>query len=164
MNLDFPLELETQEHKVKPQNSATRPNWYKILLPRKLTLWAIECLKEEVNLKNFQKFRKVSASCKNNGKTIFVRLLFESKLYYGGHCYGNESKLAGLPVSYLIEVNKGILKGNSMDYTIGKGVKYNEVYPVFDKTIKLSEDSKLVTEKNKLYKFLRKYKIPEVKK
>jgi len=156
--------LEFSSGDLQPTNSATRPNWYKVPLPRRLTMWAIACLKEQLNLDHFQKFRKVSVSCKNNGRTIFVRLLFESKLYYGGHCFGNEAKLVGLPVSYLIEVNRGILKGNKMDYDIGNGRKYNEVYPTFDKIIKLDEDSKLVSEKHKLYKFLKKYKIPLVKK
>lgn len=145
-----------------PTCSKTRPNWYKVNLPRNLTMWAIECLKEHVDIKKYQSFKKVSVSCKNNGKTVFVRLLYESKLYNNGTMYGSEQNLTGLPVSYLIEVNKGILKGNNMDYHIRNDVKYNEVYPIYNKTVQLTKDSKLVSEKHKLYSFVHKFEIPRV--
>lgn len=93
-----------------------------------------------------------------------MRLLFESRLYRGGKEHGPESELAGLPVSYLIEVNKGILKGNKMDYDIGDDIKYHEVYPVFDQTLGFSPESKFTREKYRLFKFISKYDIPTVKK
>lgn len=145
-----------------PKNSPKRPNWYKIRLPRHLTKWSIDCLKEHVDLDKYQEFRKVSISCKNNGKTVFARILFESKLYYGGAIRGEDNKLTGLPVSYLFEVNKGILKGNSMDYDIGEGKKYNDEFKVFDKTLKLDEDSKFNKEKYILFNYIDGFTIPLV--
>ena len=144
-------------------NSKKRPNWYKILLPKDLSNWAIACLAEYVNLEKYQKFRKVSVSCKNNGKTIFVRLLFESKLYFGGKIRGNDDQLVALPVSYLIEVNRGIVKGNDMNYNIGGKKKYNEIYPVWNEIIKATEDSRIMKEKHILYRYISNYTIPPVK-
>ena len=145
-----------------PQNSATRPNWYKMRLPPHLTTWAIDCLKEEVDIHRYQTFSKVSVSCKNNGKTVFMRLLFEGRIYKGGKEHGAEKDLVGLPVSYLIEVNRGTLKGNKMDFPIGDDIKYHEVYPVFSKTVDFSDDSKFTKEKYRLYKYMNKYDIPKV--
>lgn len=161
LNLERDLE-HTNEEKSRPmpQNSKIRPNWYKVPLPRNLAMWAIECLKEYVDISKFQRFRKVSVSCKNNGTSLFVRLLFESKMYYGGHCVGKEQFLTGLPVSYLIEVNKRMLKGNDMNYDIGGGVKYSEKFPVFNKIIEMDEDSKLWKERDKLFKFIKQFDIP----
>lgn len=147
-----------------PTNTLSRPNWYKMRLPPHLTRWVTECLKEEVNLQRYQPFRKVSVSCKNNGKTIFVRLLFEDKLYKGAKSYGPEKDLVGLPVSYLIDVNRGILKGNNMDYDIGDEVKYHEVYPVYNQTVTFEPDSKFVKERYRIFKFISKFNIPLVKK
>lgn len=161
LNLDRDLEHTNEDNKSPmPQNSKIRPNWYKVPLPRNLAMWAIECLKEYVDISKFQRFRKVSVSCKNNGTSLFVRLLFESKMYYGGHCVGKEQFLTGLPVSYLIEVNKRMLKGNDMNYDIGKGVKYNEKFPVFNKMIEMDEESKLWKERDKLFKFIKQFDIP----
>jgi len=145
-----------------PQNSLTRPNWYKIRLPPHLTTLVSDCLAEEVDLKKFQSFRKISISCKNNGKTIFVRILFEDKLYRLAKQYGPESELVGLPVSYLIDVNKGILKGNDMKYDIGDNVMYHDVFPVYNKTIEFSEKSKFTLVKHRIFKFVGKFKIPLV--
>jgi hypothetical protein len=123
----------------------------------------MECLKEFVDTSKYQKFRKVSASCKNNGKTVFVRLLFESKLYRGGFIRGSDDQLMGLPVSYLIEVNKGILKGNEMNYDIGDGILYKDKFSVYKDTIKLDKTSKLNREKHILYNYIKKFDIPKVK-
>lgn len=146
----------------RPQNSPSRPNWYKMRLPPYLTKWATECLKEEVDLTRYQPFQKISMSCKNNGKTVFVRILFEGRLYVGGKEHGSERDLKALPVSYLIDVNKGILKGNKMEYDIGDDVKYNEVYPVYNLEVQLEPDSRLTREKHRLYKFVKKFTIPKV--
>jgi hypothetical protein len=148
----------------RPQNSKVRPNWYKMRLPPHLTKWATECLQEEVDFKRYQPFQKVSVSCKNNGKTHFLRLLFEGRVYKGGKDHGSEIDLKGLPVSYLIEVNKGILKGNKMEYDIGDDVKYHEVYPVYSQTVELNEESRFTQEKYRLFKFIEKFTIPRVKK
>jgi hypothetical protein len=145
-----------------PQNSASRPNWYKIRLPPHLTKWAIKCLEDEVDVNRYQNFAKISMSCKNNGKTIFMRLLFESRLYEGGKEHGAERDLAALPVCYLIDVNKSTLKGNDMDYDIGNDVKYHEVYPVYNKTVEFDPDSKFNKEKYKLFKYINKFTVPLV--
>lgn len=147
----------------RPQNSVVRPNWYKIRLPPHLSQWATDCLQELVNLKQYQSFSKISVSCKNNGRTIFMRLLFESRLFYGGKEHGAEKDLVGLPVCYLIEVNKGILKGNDMNYDIGDGVIYNEVYPTWNKTEDISENTKFNKEKYRLFKYINKFTIPLVR-
>lgn len=145
-----------------PRNSATRPNWYKWRLPPYMTEWAIECLSEHVDVTKYQPFTKVSISCKNNGKAVFIRLLFESRLYQGAKQHGAEKDLIGLPVSYLIEVNKAILKGNKMEYNIGDDIKYHEVYPVYNLTTHLEEDCKLQKEKKYIYKYVKNFKIPLV--
>jgi hypothetical protein len=149
-------------NKKRPQNSAIRPNWYKIRLPPHLTTWAIKCLEEEVDTKKYQNFQKISISCKNNGKTIFMRVLFEGRLYQGGREHGAEKDLAGLPVSYLIDVNKGTLKGNDMDYDIGDDIKYHEVYPVYNELVEFNPDSKFNKEKYRLFKYINKFTIPRV--
>lgn len=146
----------------RPQNSASRPNWYKIRLPPHLTQWATKCLEEEVDLHRYQTFHKISVSCKNNGKTIFIRILFESRLYQGGKEHGAERDLAALPVCYLIDVNKGTLKGNNMDYDIGDNIKYNEVYPVYNNVVEFDSNSKFNKEKYRLFKFVEKFSIPAV--
>lgn len=147
----------------RPQNSASRPNWYKVRLPPHLTRWAIKCLEEEVDLQRYQTFNKISISCKNNGKTIFMRVLFESRLYQGGKEHGSERDLKALPVCYLIDVNRGILKGNDMDYDIGDAIKYHEVYPVYNKVVEFDPESKFIKEKHRLYKFIERFTIPQVK-
>jgi hypothetical protein len=146
----------------RPQNSASRPNWYKMRLPRYLTTWAEDCLKEEVDLSRYQSFSKISVSCKNNGKTVFMRLLFEDRIYTGGKRHGCENDLAGLPVSYFIDVNKGILKGNNMDYDIGNDIKYNDVYPTYNRTVEFEPESKFTKGKYMLFKFVDKFTIPRV--
>ena len=146
-----------------PQNTATRPNWYKIRLPPHLTRWVTECLQEEVDLKRYQPFRKISISCKNNGKTVFARLLFEDKIYKCAKRYGPEADLVGLPVSYLIDINKGILKGNEMDYLIGDDIKYHEMFPVYNRTVTFEDDSKFTKGKYRLFKYISKFTIPLVK-
>lgn len=146
----------------RPQNSSSRPNWYKMRLPPHLTRWATDCLKEEVDITRYQTFQKISVSCKNNGKTLFMRVLFEGRLYQGGKEHGPESELKALPVSYLIEVNKGILKGNKMDYDIGDNIKYNEVYPVYNQVVELDPESRFSREKYRLFKFMQKFAIPVV--
>lgn len=146
-----------------PQNSPSRPNWYKIRLPPHLTKWVIECLEEEVNLKRYQAFKKVCISCKNNGRTIFVRVLFEHRLYRGAKEYGSESDLVGLPVSYLIDVNRGVLKGNSMKYDLGDNVLYRDVFPVYDQVVNFDPESKFNREKYRLFKYISKFNIPRVK-
>lgn len=151
-------------NQIRPQNSATRPNWYKMRLPPHLTTWAEECLKEEVNLNRYQPFTKVSVSCKNNGKSIFIRLLFESRLYKGAKQHGSEDNLIGLPVCYLIDVNRCTLKGNNMDYDIGDNVKYNEVYPTYNQTVVFEPDSKFAKGKSRLFKFVSNFNIPRVQK
>lgn len=145
-----------------PQNTATRPNWYKMRLPPHLTTWATDCLQEAVDLKKYQGFQKVSISCKNNGRTIFMRLLFEGRLFTGGVPHGAEKDLIGLPVSYLIDVNKSTLQGNCMDYDIGNGIKYPDIYPVYNTTIDLDERTKFTSEKYRLFKFMDKFIIPKV--
>jgi len=149
------------DHK-HPQNSATRPNWYKVRLPPHLTKWATKCLEEEVDIHRYQSFQKISASMKNNGKTIFMRILFESRLYGGGKEHGAERDLVGLPVCYLIDVNKGILKGNEMKYDIGNNIMYSEVHPVYNKVVELEPDSKFNKEKYRLFKYIEKFTIPLV--
>lgn len=91
-----------------------------------------------------------------------MRVLFESRLYQGGKEHGPESELKALPVNYLIEVNKGILKGNNMDYDIGDDIRYNEVYPVYNQVVELDPESKFNREKYRLFKFMQKFVIPVV--
>lgn len=69
-----------------------------------------------------------------------MRILFESRLYQGGKEHGSEQDLTALPVCYLIDVNKGILKGNKMDYNIGDNIKYNEVYPVYNSVVEFNPE------------------------
>ena len=145
-----------------PQNSASRPNWYKMRLPPYLTNWATDCLKEVVDITKYQSFSKISVSCKNNGKTIFMRLLFEGRLFKGGKEHGAEKDLVGLPVCYLIDVNKGLLKGNKMDFLIDEDIKYHEIYPTYNQTVEFEPKSKFNKEKYRLYKFIDKFKIPRV--
>lgn len=148
----------------QPTNSHIRPNWYKVRLPPHLTKWATECLAEEVNLKRYQTFRKVSISCKNNGKTIFMRILFEDKIYRNSKKYGSEDNLVGLPVTYLIDVNRNTLKGNKMEYDLGDNVFYHEIYPVYSDTVVFHDGSKFAREKYRLYKYIANFTIPLVKK
>ena len=49
-----------------------------------------------------------------------------------------------------------------MDFPIGDDIKYHEVYPVFNKTVDFSDDSKFTKEKYRLYKFINKFEIPKV--
>jgi len=91
---------------------------------------------------------------------MFVRVLYESRLYQNGKPHGAERDLVALPVSYLIDANKGILKGNQMEYDIGDGVKYNEVYPVYNQTVEFDPESKFSKERYRLFKYIEKFTIP----
>ncbi len=146
-----------------------RPNWYKIRLPGDLDRWARECLEEYVDLSKYQRFEKVSVSCKNNGRNLFVRLLFEGRIPRQtslSQPYRRRRQKDGangddyLPVCYLIEVNHGILKGQAMNYDLGDGVMYHQAWPVWNETIVLEPSSKLMTERFRLLGWLRRFDIP----
>ena len=132
-------------------------SWYRFDLPEPLVEWLTLCLREQIS--SYQPFDHVCVKAKHHqsGKKEF-KLVFS---YKWTTLRNGQLHQLNFPVCYLLDVNRQKFKGNAMNYQIGEGLLYSNVYPVFNQHIVFKPDSLFVREKAKLTKFLQHLDVPK---
>lgn len=132
-------------------------SWYRYELPETLLEWILDCITEYIDIKETQPYDTVYIRAKNhiNGKKEY-KLVFQGK-------WVTAEKTFSFPLCYLMDLNIGKFKGNKMNYQVGSGHLYSEMYPVYNEHFKFGNKSKFNQEKGELIMFLKGLDIPEAK-
>lgn len=125
-------------------------NWYLYDIDSQMSDWILECLSEYIDfVQPYDTMYLRAKQCPSGRKEY--RVVFSAE--YNGYRF---------PVCYLLDLNTGKFKGNSMHYCIdGEGTHYSDRYPVYSDRFKFQQGSKFDRERGQLKSFLASLEIPD---